>query len=66
MPQFDFYSWYSVCLWTLVFFQLSYFLFLRFIFLPLLELSKIRQKLYSLILGTKKNPELFGLFVNNV
>ena len=58
MPQFDFYSWYSVCFWTLLFFHLSYFFFLKFVFLPLMELAKVRQKLVNLILTSGRAPAL--------
>jgi len=44
MPQFDFYSWSSVCFWTLFFFQLMYFFLLHELFIPLCEFDKFYSK----------------------
>jgi len=45
MPQFDTFSWLTVCFWTLITFLVFYIITLRWVFLPMVELFKTRTKL---------------------
>lgn len=45
MPQFDAYSWLSVCLWLLITFHLVYIFMLQYVYIPITEIVKFRQKI---------------------
>ena len=61
MPQFDIYSWASVCFWTLVFFHFTYIFLLRNLFIPLCEIDKFYDKLT--ILTTSITEQNFSNFI---
>lgn len=61
MPQFDIYSWSSVCFWTLVFFHFTYIFLLRNVFIPLCEIDKFYDKLT--ILSTSVSEQNFSNYV---
>lgn len=61
MPQFDIYSWSSVCFWTLVFFHFTYIFLLRNVFIPLCEIDKFYDKLT--ILTTSITDQNFSNFI---
>ncbi len=61
MPQFDIYSWASVCFWTLVFFHFTYIFLLRNLFIPLCEIDKFYDKLT--LLNTYQTPQKFSRFI---
>jgi len=48
MPQFDFFIWFSLFLWTIIFFQILYYFLLYFIIAPFANIQKTLIKLHLL------------------
>jgi hypothetical protein len=48
MPQFDFFIWFSLSLWTIISFQILYYFLLYFIIAPFANIQKTLIKLHLL------------------
>ncbi len=48
MPQFDFFIWFSLSLWTIVSFQILYYFLLYYIIAPFANIQKTLIKLHLL------------------
>lgn len=62
MPQFDFFIWFSLSLWTIFSFQILYYFLLYFI---IARFSNIQKTLIKLHLISKKNFKITNLNVLN-
>lgn len=66
MPQFDFFIWFSLSLWTIFSFQILYYFLLYYILAPFSNLQKTLVKLHLLPKSTIKNLNTITFIVKKV
>lgn len=64
MPQFDFFVWFSLSLWTVVSFHIFYFCLLYYVIAPFANLQKTLIKLYYSYNNRKLDTSIFNNFHN--
>lgn len=64
MPQFDFFVWFSLSLWTVTSFHLFYFCLLYYVIAPFANLQKTLIKLYFSYKNRKLDTSIFNNFHN--
>jgi hypothetical protein len=65
MPQFDFFIWFSLSLWTIFIFQILYYFSLYFIISPFSNIQKTLIKLHLLQIFFSNKKKNYNLIILN-